>query len=238
MKFNSAIASTISALAISTALGISASPAFSADFTLGNSSGTWSNPVGGANIDLNLPNGAENQVRWGGTTGAKSGLGFTGVGVTAFDVGDIFKVGTLRHFNNPIPSGTAATAVDLGITLNFTTPAIAQAFNFNLAIDETPNAPPCSYPSTTPCADKITFPNSLAPQSFNFMGMDFTLELIGFGDTPNGPFVSDFISQEGGTNSTMLYGKITKVNVPEPATLGALGMLGLYLVARRRSKKE
>ncbi|MCP2729273.1 choice-of-anchor K domain-containing protein [Limnofasciculus baicalensis] len=107
-------------------------------------------------------------------------------------------------------------------------------------MDETTNAPPCAYPSTTPCADKITFPNSFSPQTFNFMGMDFTLQLLGFGDTPNGPFVSDFISQEGGTNSTMLFGKITKnprTVVPEPATLSGLGLLGIYFIARRRTKK-
>ncbi|MDY7015767.1 MAG: THxN family PEP-CTERM protein, partial [Cyanobacteriota bacterium] len=187
--------------------------------------------------ELNVLVGSENQVRWGGTTDDKSGLGFAGAEMAEFDIGEIFKIGTLRHFNNSIPTGTEATAVDLGITLDFGTPSFSKVFNFTFDINETPNEDPCPV-GNPPCADIISFPGPLPSEMFEFMGMNFTLELVKFASAVNEPGTNHFISPEGGTNSTMLFGKISKVNVPEPGILGALGLFSFYFVARRRQRNQ
>ena len=239
MKFNSGFAATLSTVAVTTTLGLLASPASAGVFTLGSSSGTWSNPVGGVITNINVPGDTGNEIRWGVPNGARSGLGFDGVGATMFDPGDIFKVGTLSHINQTIPNGTAPTAVDLGITLNFIDPnGLNQVFDFTLAVNETPNIPANCPTDPTACDDIISFPNALPSTIFSSMGMNFKLELIGFADTSEGPFENEFISPEGTTSDTMLFAKVTKIGVPEPATIGGLGLLGVYFLGRRRNQKK
>ena len=79
--------------------------------TLSEVDGTWSNTVGGTNVNYpaNVPvdygNGSEDQVRWGDNAGfGQSGLGFTGAAPppSSFEIGDSFEMGQLRHFNTPI----------------------------------------------------------------------------------------------------------------------------------------
>ncbi|MEA5575333.1 THxN family PEP-CTERM protein [Anabaena sp. UHCC 0451] len=233
----------ISLVATATAtIGIFANSASA--LTLNSSSGTWSNTVGGSGV-VTQTVGSENQVRWGSplTNDGKSGLGFTGVGTTTFNPGDTFLLGTLRHFNNVISGGTAASQTKLNVNLNFSSPLTTQAFGFDLAIDETPNVAPassCPYTSTIPCSDKISFPNAFPGNTFNIAGTDYTLQLLGFSDTLGGNLVQDFISQEGGTNSAYLYGKLTSVtptSVPEPSSavaVLALGALGAGQVIKRK----
>ena len=195
--------------------------------TLNSSSGSWTNTVGGSNISFPTV-GAESQVRWGDPVGSQnSGLGFTGVGSGSILPGASFLVGTLRHFNQTIWGG-AASGVDLGINLDFAGLG-NQLFNFTLAIDETPNGGTCAYYSVTPCADKISWLNAQASHSFISSGTEYTLELLGFTNAPNGSLVTDLISQEGGNNAAYLYARVTEVeqppeDVPEP--MGALGLLG------------
>ncbi|MDY6782045.1 MAG: THxN family PEP-CTERM protein [Cyanobacteriota bacterium] len=240
MKFNSAFTTTLSAVAVGTAMGFSASPALSADFTISGSSGTWSNVVGGADIKLNVPVGDENQIRWGVGAGEQSGLAFTGVGVTEFDAGEIFKIGTLRHLNNGV--GEAATATDLGITLDFLEPGgLSKTFAFTFGINETNNAGPLCPVGVPPCADIISFPSVFPSETFEFMGKTFTLELVKFANSVNEPGTNQFISPEGGTNSTMLFGKVTGakvtgVDVPEPGSILGLLFLGGLSASSLRSR--
>ena len=180
--------------------------------TLGSVSGIWSNPVGGTSINYPVV-GSEVQVRWGQSTGdGQSGLGFTGnpsLPLT-FGSGAEFEIGTLRHFNHPI-FPAAASAIDLTINLDFTDPTSSIPFTFTLAIDETPNAEPCVYPSSTPCADKITFPSTFPTlsESYWLNGKYYTLQIVGFRSSPGGSLVSEFISDEGQINTAHLYGELT-----------------------------
>jgi hypothetical protein len=205
--------------------------------SLSLSSGSWNQPVGGSEIVYQTV-GSETQVRWGipfygGGTSEKSGVGFTGVGPSTFGLGEIFQVGQLRHFNNAISGGTAASAVNLSLSLNFDNPVATQSFNLNLQIDETPNGGTCAYFSITPCADKISISETSLSNQFSVAGIDYTLQLLGFSLTPGGVPINEFISQEGGTNQASLFAKITAVEpepVPEPATVAGTA---LWLLAAR-----
>ena len=217
--------------------------------SLNQSSGTWSQTVGGSEI-VYQPVASENQVRWGvpaygGGTNQKSGLGFTGVGPSTFGLGEIFQVGQLRHFNNGIFGGTAASAVNFSLNLNFDNPVATQSFNLNLQIDETPNElGSCAYFSITPCADKISISETSLSNQFAIAGIDYTLHLLGFSLTPGGAPINQFISQEGGTNQALLFAKVTAVAepepVPEPATVAgtALWLLGARWAVGNKRKKE
>jgi hypothetical protein len=205
--------------------------------SLNLSSGSWNQPVGGSGIVYQTV-ASETQVRWGtpaygGGTSLKSGVGFTGVGPSTFGLGEIFQVGQLRHFNNAISGGTAASAVNLSLSLNFDNPVATQSFNLNLQIDETPNGGTCAYFSITPCADKISISETSLSNQFSVAGIDYTLQLLGFSLTPGGVPINEFISQEGGTNQALLFAKITAAEpepVPEPATLAGTA---LWLLAAR-----
>ena len=216
--------------------------------SLNLSSSSWTEPVGGSGIVYQTV-GSETQVRWGtphygGGTSLKSGLGFTGVGPSTFGLGEIFQVGQLRHFNNAISGGTAASAVNLSLFLNFDNPVATQSFNLNLQIDETPNAGSCSYFSITPCADKISISETSLSNQFSIAGINYTLQLLGFSLTPGGVPINEFISQEGGTNQASIFAKVTAAEpqpVPEPATVAgtALWLLAArWAVGNKRKKAD
>ena len=202
--------------------------------SLNLSSGSWNQPVGGSGIVYQTV-ASETQIRWGippdgSGTSQKSGLGFTGVGPSTFGLGEIFQVGQLGHFNNVVALGTAASAVNLSLSLNFDNPAATQSFNLNLQIEETPNAGSCAYFSITPCADKISISETSLSNQFSVGGIDYTLQLLGFSLTPGGAPINEFISQERGTNEALLFAKITAEPVPEPATVAGTA---LWLLAAR-----
>lgn len=177
--------------------------------------GYWDNPVDGDYINFDdgvaviYGNGLQDQIRWGediGDPNPQSGLGFTGVeDDTDIPIGDAFEIGQLVHFNYPILTGTAVTAVDLEITLQFG--AYYYPFTFTLDVNETPNlpGPPMSD-------DIITFPTSIASETVDIGGTDYSLQLLGFGDDPENP-EEQFISPEGTENDTLLWGMLVPISV-------------------------
>jgi hypothetical protein len=153
-KFKYPVATALATLGLTTGLGLVSSSANAFTFTLNQSSGTWSNVIGGYDKDgvstVNFQTiGNENQVHWGTpgkSTSSQSGLGFTGDGGSTRQLGEPFLLGTLRHLNNPIYADTAAKSVDLTINLDFTinpnssqSKHLAKSFAFTLGIDETLN---------------------------------------------------------------------------------------------------
>ena len=98
-----------------------------------------------------------------------------------------FILGSLNHFNFPISSGTAADYTFLNLVVTFRTTAnvfvATQTFSFQMTVDETPNStpPPCAYRSSTPCADKISYPvgGFDTTKSFTYNEVSYTLQLKG-----------------------------------------------------------
>lgn len=212
-----------------------------ADLTLTAVDGDWSSPAGpGTSIYGNVTtidgvgvgygNELQDQIRWG-TAAEKSGLGFTGSAPPNLNVviGDAFEIGQLVHFNNPISMGSELTSVDLTVDLDFLETAETKSFKFKLLVNETLNST-----GTSPADDDIiSFPVSYPTETFDIGGTSYTLQLLGFGSNASS-LPDKFQSPEGGTNDTLLWGRITEP-VPLPGAF-LLGMLGLSVAGVKLRK--
>lgn len=177
----------------------------------------------------------------------KSGLGFTGVDDLNVDVGQIFQVGDLTHFNQTIwTNGKDATSAEFSLDLDFGDYGIGnQTFDFAFSVDETVNnAEVCEYQTDAGkgCADRITWDWSI-DESSSFMhdGQEYTLELVGFSEqVAAASIVNEFVSQEGRDNSAGLFARLVTIDrtqdIPEPTSL--LGLAGLGLFFARARKKQ
>lgn len=227
---------TLSATVLTATIGLFESPVEA--LTLTSSSAEWT--ASDADPPLNT-----NEIRWGTDLGSgQSGLRFDGVGLTNFNSGEIFKVGTLTHFNAVTADGTGASFANLDLTLDFGDPATSQEVELGFGIFDSPDSSFCFF-GTPPCPDIISLATSNS-SSFEVGNRDFTLELIGFADTPDGNFIEDLFTPEDGSSSTMLFARLTETTTgtpgtttPEPtATIGTLSLIGLYLASRRRKDRE
>jgi len=187
------------------------------DYVLTSVTGVWTQTSGGSNITgLNT-----NEVRWGNSTGyGQSGLRFDGSGAQSFNQGSNFYLGMLTHLNWPITN--AASGAKLNITLAFSKPGISSnpEFTYDFVIDETSNTSgscPSWQQSSTPCDDKITFPNSYGTQVFTIGDIQYTLVIDGFVNAfPSGSPVSEFITEEQKNSSAFLVGHLSSVLVEKP----------------------
>src|SRR5262249_48799501 len=146
----------------------------------------------------------------------QSGLGWEIAGAHTITYGASFPIGTLTHFNFPTFQGTWAAGVGLQLQVRVQ-PSVPGPDLFNapidipLAIDETPNEPPCPYPLATPCSDKITFGTSMFALNSTSSGTVYDLHIQGFVDpvSPSTP-VTGLLSDENGTSSAVLQAVVTE----------------------------
>ena len=109
-------------------------------------------------FSINANHIQDTQVRWGPTGGVEGGLGFSGELNKQRPLDREFLIGRLTYFNKN--TGESGGRTDLTVQLRIPEFAVSVVAVFTLNIDETTNSLPCAYPSTTPCADKVSIDNS------------------------------------------------------------------------------
>lgn len=188
------------------------------------------------------------------TADYKSGLGFKGVNNLDLDVGEIFNIGTLTHFNQTIYSNiNVANSAELSLSLDFGEGIGSQTFDFMMSVDETVNntgnnnnGADCDYYTEAGkgCSDKITWDFALDQNnSFTYNNEEYSLELVGFAESlAQQNLVSHFISQEDGDNSASIFARLVKVDrtqdIPEPASILGLAGFGLFFARSRKKLVE
>lgn len=203
-------------------------------------SGTWSNPQGAA---VNFMNNG-NTISWGNpvssnSPGDQSSYVFDGNGGVEVDetTSQVFKLGTFTHNNFPI-----APADFLGATLTLNLDIdgqVMQDFTFDFAHNETPNSSPCDPQGATICPDVVDIPSAIGQETISYNGKTFKLQILGFSDTIDGPKVTQFITEEGLSNQTMLFGQLKPEPVPEPLTiLGSATALGFGAFFKREHSRK
>ncbi|MGL5080313.1 MAG: choice-of-anchor K domain-containing protein [Microcoleaceae cyanobacterium] len=228
-------------VAASTVLG-SGNPATATTF-VGNSSGSLQLPAGTFGAVLSSENaGTNNRITWGDPTPGsfENYLQYDSSNFTA-EIDQLFPLGQLEYRNGEVFSGSHnlnASNFPLAIVLSFSTPLTAtDTFNYQFSLLQTVN-----QGDPVLDADQLSFvTDGSTTNTFNFDGIEYTLELAGFSSDAGNTILSQFILPEEATVSALLYAKLSIVpqqpdgpSVPEPNLLVGLGVLGLYWLGVRR----
>ncbi len=202
---------------------------------VGSSTGDFVNPVGPGTMVVNGV--GTNHFSWGtGIGGPASSLDFAGTGFST-ETGSVFSFGTLDYFNGTIVGNSGADAVDFQVVLALTTPVNTNSYAFDFHLLNTTNTD-----DPLASADIVELNGAFSSSSFNYGGVDYTLEFLGFGSIVGSGYttVNQFHVLENESANAQLLGRITAAPaaVPEPGTLAlfGIGFLGLGLAAARRRR--
>jgi uncharacterized repeat protein (TIGR01451 family) len=219
--------------------------------TLNSTTPTWSNPVGTSGpvtCLTTLTVGAEQQIRFGdddvdpgdcpADPNAQSGLGVEGTStVVVFPSGEPFVLGELTHYNSSVIASSLLQTVDLNLNIDFGDPVYNDTYTTQLFLDETANFQnTCPFGDPQPCDDRITINRTSTP--FNVGGVDYQFEILGMIPGTLGTCTYDqaqistnFISEEGATNTACLFGRLTQVEEAQVVITKVTDPAGITSVA-------
>lgn len=177
-------------------------PNLRAEMIEGSTSGWFENPSGPSTMVVS-GNGTDT-FSWGDGD-MPSWINFTG---SSFSVtsNEVFILGTLVYHNGSIPADTGSTGVDLNVLLSLTTPlGIEDQFIYRMALINTLNT---TDPDAS--ADYVDFPDTTADSYFSIDGINYTVELLGFGGLTGDGFatIEGFHVLEEAGASAQLLGRI------------------------------
>jgi hypothetical protein len=212
-----------------------------ATFT-GQTIGEWGlpkteNPLAVVNLSSE-DGGTNNRLTWGtpGMGGLNNYVQFNGMNFTT-DTNNIFKLGELFYRNGSTLietnfDGDFPLNLDLALTLPLSR---TESFDFLFNILNTPNI------TGDPVLDGdiLRFSTAgMSSQTFNYAGIEYTLQLMGFSTDNGETILNEFNSPEWSLSKASLYGKITFIppsaSIPEPTAIVGLSMLSIYLATRQR----
>ncbi len=144
------------------------------------------------------------------STTTQSTLSFAPTGDSSVESGQLFSIGRMVHYNNPVSTNDEFFTGELNIRLTgFTGPPTLQ---FDWTLSETPNTGGGGC-----CNDQISFTNQISTQNVEQNGVTYRLVLFGFvpvdtttpcPDTPTGTPVNDFSTVENAQTHACLYASL------------------------------
>ncbi len=179
----------------------------------GTSAGKFHTPVGDARLKTNLGPGQRSaNFKWGDPATAdkkQNELNFSGASFANVAPDSEFVIGSLDYYNGTTFSGTNATAVQIAIDLDLTTPGVKESLNFTFRLQSTPNA----GRNADADADYVYIPDVSTNFRTVIKGQTFAL-VLRFGEhSPNGfTTIDTFHAHEGKTLRGTIYGRLTAVS--------------------------
>ena len=179
----------------------------------GTSTGKFHTPVGDSRLKTNLAPGQRSaNFKWGDPATAdkkQNELNFSGASFSNVAPDSEFVVGSLDYYNGTTYSGTNATAVQIAIDLDLTTPGVKESLNFTFGLKSTPNL----GKNADADADYVYIPDVSTNFRTVIKGQTFAL-VLRFGEHgPNGfTTINTFHAHEGKTLRGTIYGRLTAVS--------------------------